>query len=215
MDNAFGPPKVFDLLSGMDQATAKDMLRELWTATCQGSSSSCVSEGLINLRQKADRQAVERWWRKQGGKRIIWVSKGKDAGSLNFQNQHPSKFYQSPGNDALLNTVITKFSDGEWHPIDVVAKSIDLDEDELVFLLQEARTRVSDWNIDVRVDGIEALCRFSKREQTTALSELIAKCGPFIDELIAEGQKTEYRISPGTVLRAATLIKRTFEECVS
>jgi hypothetical protein len=107
------------------------------------------------------------------------------------------------------------FADSKWHPLNVIAKTIEADVEHVRATLDRI-TRTNQTYFGCRAErkrvGTHVEYRIFKIEKTISSNELIEKLAPIIEGLRAEGKKNMVTMSPQTVAVLAHRLQKLLDE---
>lgn len=121
----------------------------------------------------------------------------------------------SPGRSrALIDSVREHYSNGKWHPTDVIAKRLGKEQEEIEKVLAGAASRGAGrrYKIERRRRGRDFQYRIFPMEKTVSTTELTEKLGPLILDLKAEGRKNMATIAISRIAKIAAELQQMIDE---
>ena len=115
---------------------------------------------------------------------------------------------------SLTDKIVELFADGKWHHFDTISKACEAQDDEHteVSLVSLSKLKSSPVNVEKKQVGAKTAYRFFRKTKLISSSELIAKLGPIIEGLKAEGKKNMATMSPNTVAYLAGKLQQIVDQ---
>lgn len=115
---------------------------------------------------------------------------------------------------AIGKALVDQFADGKWHRLEKIAAGLEVTEDHAASTLDHLRWAGGAYNAkaECKQVGTSFQYRIFHQKRMVSSQELATKLGPIIEDLAAEGKKNMATMSPGTVARLASLLKRQLDE---